>query len=149
MSNLPEPRPAPAAPAPRPTRERAPAPADDDNRYRAVQARLAHLAASVDDLSTELEDLRKRMKRNAARTNDLAGAIERAELDRRFVYKTGEVANALHAVTARVRLLNVAAQDVVSVAHNAKDTHRKLYQDLDTIRSGRRERTPKPGFFDR
>ncbi|MGK5497304.1 conjugal transfer protein TraB [Streptomyces sp. URMC 125] len=127
----------------------APAPADDDHRYKAVQSKLGKLGAVMDDLADDLEALRRGMQANAARAERVAGDIENADLDAKFVAVTNEVAVALGGAATQVTTLRATAQDVGAQTHQAKDTHATLYGALDDIRSNRSEKTPKPGFFAR
>ncbi|MCF3105406.1 conjugal transfer protein TraB [Streptomyces roseoverticillatus] len=127
----------------------APALADDDNRYKAVQAKLGKLTQALDDADDELEALRRAMKATAARAECVAGDIENADLDAKFVSVTDDVALALGGATAEVKALGDTAQEVATLAHQAKGTHAKLYGALDDIRSSRPEKTPRPGFFNR
>ncbi|MEU8550528.1 conjugal transfer protein TraB [Streptomyces roseoverticillatus] len=131
------------------TSSAAPALADDDNRYKAVQAKLGKLTQALDDADNELEELRRSMKATAARAQGVAGDIENADLDAKFVSVTDDVALALGGAVAEVKDLCTTAQEVATLAHQAKGTHAKLYGGLDDIRSNRREKTPRPGFFNR
>lgn len=115
----------------------APAPADDDNRYKAVQAKLDKLGTAMDDLARDLEALRRRMKANTARAERVADDIAGADLDATFVQLTNEVAAALGGAAAKVTRLGAAAQEVGAQTHQAKHTHSTLYGALDDIRSGR------------
>ncbi|MEW2426008.1 conjugal transfer protein TraB [Streptomyces nigra] len=123
------------------------APTDGDNRFRAVQHKLKTLGTAMTLSSNELEGLRRGMRTNAQRAEGLAAAIAHAELDKRFVEMTNQVALALGGAAVEVRKLHETAEDVSGQAHDARRTHARLYKGLDTIRSGRPERTPKPGFF--
>ncbi|MFE9912888.1 conjugal transfer protein TraB [Streptomyces clavifer] len=127
----------------------APAAADGDNRYKSVQLKLKKLAAAMDASSDELGALRRGMRANAERTEALAVDIANAHLDARFVELTNTVAVALGGAAHDVGKLHQSAQDVAASAHEAQRTHSTLYGALDDLRSGRRERTPKPGFFAR
>ncbi|MER5988859.1 conjugal transfer protein TraB [Streptomyces sp. NPDC001787] len=126
-----------------------PVPADDDNRYKAVQAKLARLSAAMDDAALELGFLRRDMKGNAADADRASSDIENAGLDAKFSVLTDDVAVALGLAARQVSHLDDSAQEVVTLAHQAKRTHADLYGALDDIRSNRREKTPKPGFFNR
>ncbi|MDG9687712.1 conjugal transfer protein TraB [Streptomyces sp. DH18] len=125
----------------------APAPADGDNRYKAVQAKLRRLGQALDDSTLELEGLRRSMQTNASRTEDAARDIENAGLDGKFVEMTNLVSVALGGAAIEVRLLHDTAQETADLTHETRRTHSQLYGALDDIRSNRRERTPKPGFF--
>ncbi|WP_331718434.1 conjugal transfer protein TraB [Streptomyces sp. NBC_00624] len=127
----------------------APAPADGDNRYKAVQTKLHKLGAALDDATLELEGLRRSMQSNASRSEDAARDIEAAELDAKFVEVTNLVSVALGGAAVEVRKMHGTAQETADLAHEAKRTHSKLYGALDDIRSNRREKTPRPAFFDR
>lgn len=127
----------------------APAPADGDNRYKAVQTKLHKLGAALDDATLELDGLRRSMQSNASRTEDAARDIDTAELDAKYVEVTNLVAVALGGAAVEVRKLHDTAQETTDLAHEAKRTHSKLYGALDDIRSNRREKTPRPGFFNR
>ncbi|MFJ3673694.1 conjugal transfer protein TraB [Streptomyces sp. NPDC090106] len=138
MSSDLEPRPAAAAPAP----------SDDDNRYKAVQAKLLRLGKTMDDATLELEGLYRSMKANSTRTEDVARDIANADLDVKFVELTNNVAVALGGAAVQVRRLADTAQETVDLTGQARQTHSRLYGALDDIRSNRREKTPRPGFFD-
>ncbi|MEU3464775.1 conjugal transfer protein TraB [Streptomyces sp. NPDC006733] len=138
MSDL-VPRPAAAAPAP----------ADGDNRYKAVQNKLSHLARAMDDSTLELESLQRSMQANAKHTENVARDIENAGLDGKFVEVTNLVTVALGGAAVQVRRLCDTAQETADLTHETKSTHCELYGALDDIRSNRREKTPRPGFFDR
>lgn len=123
------------------------APTDGDNRYKTVQHKLKTLSRAMDHAGDELQALLLGMKSNAQRAEDLAVAIANAELDPRFVEMTNQVSLALGGAAVEVRNLHETAQDVSGLAHDTQRTHQRLYQALDDLRSSRRERTPKPGFF--
>ncbi|MFD5728320.1 conjugal transfer protein TraB [Streptomyces sp. NPDC058368] len=120
---------------------------DGDNRYKAVQRKLKTLGSAMDLAGTELERLQWSMRMNAQRSEGLAVDIANAQLDRKFVEMTNQVSIALGGVAIEVRRLHETAQEVAGLAHETRRTHARLYELLDTIRSGRKERTPKPGFF--
>ncbi|WP_105973644.1 conjugal transfer protein TraB [Streptomyces geranii] len=127
----------------------APVPADADNRYKAVQTKLDKLGKAMDDAVLELEALRRDMKANATHTTGVADDIDNADLDPLFVFATNEVAVALGGAANEVKNLGATAGEVVDLTHQTKRTHSKLYGALDDIRSNRRAKTPRPGFFDR
>ncbi|GGU61013.1 conjugal transfer protein TraB [Streptomyces lavendofoliae] len=127
----------------------APAPADGDNRYKAVQAKLDKLGKAMDDAGLELESLLRSMQANAGDAGDMAQDIANAHLDPKFVALTNAVEAALVGAAREVRTLSDTAQETADLTHQTRRTHAKLYGALDDIRSGRRERTPKPGFFNR
>ncbi|MFF0087816.1 conjugal transfer protein TraB [Streptomyces canus] len=127
----------------------APAPADGDNRYKAVQAKLLKLGKAMDDATLELESLRRSMQANATRTEGVARHIANADLDVKFVELTNNVSLALGGAAIQVRKLHDTAQETVDLTYETKRTHSKLYGALDDIRSNRREKTPKPAFFNR
>ncbi|MFF7858987.1 conjugal transfer protein TraB [Streptomyces sp. NPDC007904] len=120
---------------------------DGSNKYKAVQQKLKTLGQAMDLASNELETLLRGMRQNAQRAEGLAVDIAHAELDRKFVEMTHQVAVALGGAAVEVKKLHATAQEVSGLATDARRTHARLYEGLDTIRSGRRERTPKPGFF--
>ncbi|MFJ3213826.1 conjugal transfer protein TraB [Streptomyces flaveolus] len=127
----------------------APAVADDDNRYKAVQAKLDKLGQAMSDATLELEALQRSMQANAKHTDGVATDIANAGLDPRFVALTAHVATALDGAARQVRTLADTAQETTDLTHQTRRTHAKLYGALDDIRSGRREKTPRPGFFNR
>lgn len=124
-------------------------PADDDNRYKAVQAKLKKLGKALDDAAVDLQSLRRSMHANASRTDDVATDIDNAGLDAKFVAMTANVAAALAGAARQVRRLHDTAQETADLTHKTQRTHSKLYGALDDIRSNRSEKTPKPGFFNR
>ncbi|GAA2500873.1 conjugal transfer protein TraB [Streptomyces thermolineatus] len=127
----------------------APVVADDDNRYKAVQAKLDKLGKAMDDAGLELEALQRSMHKNANDAGDMAQDITNAHLDPKFVALTNNVETALVGAAREVHMLWDIAQETADLAHETLRTHAKLYGALDDIRSNRREKTPKPGFFNR
>jgi DNA repair ATPase RecN len=134
--------------APRPSGA-APAVADGDNRYKAVQAKLDALGRALDDAGLGLEELMRSVKRNAKRAEDAARDVDNAELDPKFVELTSNVSVALGGAGVQVKKLHDTAQETADLTYETKRTHSKLYGALDDIRSNRREKTPRPGFFNR
>ncbi|MFD7001717.1 conjugal transfer protein TraB [Streptomyces mirabilis] len=122
-------------------------PTDGANHFKAVQQKLKKLNMAMDLASNELEALLRGMRTNAQRAEGLAVDIANAELDRRFIEMTNQVSVALGGAAVEVRKLHETAQEVSGLAHDARRTHARLYEGLDDIRSSRKERTPKPGFF--
>ncbi|MFJ3728535.1 conjugal transfer protein TraB [Streptomyces sp. NPDC090045] len=120
---------------------------DGDNRYKAVQHKLKTLGTAMTMASNELEALLRGMRMNAQRAEGLAVDIANAELDRKFIEMTNQVSVALGGAAVEVKKLYETAQEVSGLAHDTRRTHARLYEGLDTVRSGRPERTPKPGFF--
>lgn len=127
----------------------APAAADADNRYKAVQAKMRKLAAALDDATLELESLWRSMRANSVHTEGISRDITNAGLDRKFVDLTNNVAVALGGAAAQLNKLHDTAQETATLTHKTRRTHAKLYGALDDIRSNRRVKTPKPGFFNR
>ncbi|MFF1511869.1 conjugal transfer protein TraB [Streptomyces sp. NPDC058326] len=127
----------------------APAVADGDNRYKAVQAKLDALGRALDDAGLGLEELVRSVRRNAKRAEDVARDIDNAGLDAKFVELTSNVAVALGGAGVQVKKLSDTAQETAELTHQTRRTHARLYGALDDIRSGRREKTPRPGFFNR
>ncbi|MFF4249456.1 conjugal transfer protein TraB [Streptomyces sp. NPDC001822] len=127
----------------------APALSDGDNRYKSVQLALKKFAGALDSAADELAILHVRMAGNAERTETLAGHIAHADLDPKFVELTNTVSVALGGAAVDVKRLQQTVQDTASTAHEAQRSHLRMYERLDDVRSSRRERTPKPGFFER
>lgn len=127
----------------------APALADGDSRYKAVQAKLSKLSRAMDDAARRLEAVQRSMRKNASHAEGVAVDIAHAGLDPKFVGLTTNVADALGYASREVRTLAGVAQETADLAHQARRTHSTLYGGLDDIRSNRREKTPKPGFFNR
>ncbi|MGW5353406.1 conjugal transfer protein TraB [Streptomyces sp. NPDC004031] len=122
---------------------------DDDNHYKAVQAKLAALSRALDDAGLDLETLVVSVQANAKRAEDAARDIANAGLDPKFVELTSNVSVALGGAAVQARKLQDTTTETATAAHESRATHSKLYGALDDIRSNRRERTPKPGFFAR
>ncbi|MFB7030965.1 MULTISPECIES: conjugal transfer protein TraB [unclassified Streptomyces] len=119
----------------------------DDNSYKATQSKLKKLTKALDDVAVELEALRRREHTNAQKAGDAAEAIENAHLDPRFVDLTYAVATALGGAAVQVRHLVEDAADGSAHALKVQRSHARLYGRLDEVRSGRSEKTPKPGFL--
>lgn len=122
-------------------------PTDGDNRYKAVQAKLKALAKAMDSATGRLEGLQRRMQTNATRAYELAVDIANAQLDSTHIEMTNVVSVALGGAAVQTQRLHQTAQEVSELADETQRGHARLYEGLDEIRSGRRERTPKPGFF--
>ncbi|MEW2134619.1 conjugal transfer protein TraB [Streptomyces sp. NPDC005435] len=127
----------------------APAVADGDNRYKAVQAKLDALGRALDDAGLGLEELMLSIRKNAKRAEDAACDVANADLDPKFVELTSNVGVALGGAGVQVGKLHDTAQETADLTYETKRTHSKLYGALDDIRSNRREKTPRPGFFNR
>ncbi|MYV42999.1 conjugal transfer protein TraB [Streptomyces sp. SID1328] len=138
MSSDLTPRPSSAVPA-----------AADDNRYKAVQTKLDALGRALDDAGLGLEELMRSIKKNAKRAEDAARDVDNADLDPKFVELTSNVGVALGGAWVQVKKLHDTAQETADFTYETKHTHSKLYGALDDIRSNRREKTPRPGFFNR
>ncbi|MDT0493662.1 conjugal transfer protein TraB [Streptomyces griseus] len=136
-----------STPAPRPRPGTFAAPTDGDHRYKSIQRKLKTLATAMDMASDELQQLGHNMRMNASRTENLAADIAHAELDVKFVEMTNQVSIALGGAAVEVKHLHETAHEVSVQATGAQRTHARLYEGLDTVRSSRPERTPKPGFF--
>ncbi|MFI7246383.1 conjugal transfer protein TraB [Streptomyces qinglanensis] len=132
-----------------PRRGTAAVPADNDNRYKAIQAKLDKFGKALEDATRDLERLRNSMHANAAHADSVATDIENAELDPKFVSLTANVASALGGAAHELRTLADTAQETTDLTHQTRRTHAKLYGALDEVRSNRREKTAKPGFFAR
>ncbi|WP_328541081.1 conjugal transfer protein TraB [Streptomyces sp. NBC_00344] len=130
-----------------PQQGKAAAPTDGDNRYKAVQHKLKTIGRAMDSATAELEGLQRGMRTNADRAYVLAESIANAELDKKFVEITNSVSLALGGAAVEARKLHATAEEVAGFAHETARTHSKLYDGLDQVRSSRKERTPKPGFF--
>ncbi|MGW6016339.1 conjugal transfer protein TraB [Streptomyces sp. NPDC055210] len=126
-----------------------PAPADGDNRYKAVQRKLLDLSRAMDDAAFDLSMLRHVMRANARVTEDTARDIADAGLDVKFVELTNLVAVSLGGAAVEVAKLHDSAQETADLTHETQRSHAKLYGALDDIRSNRREKTPRPAFFNR
>lgn len=138
MSNTPAPYTGAQAPA-----------TDGDNRYKSVQLKLKMFAQTMDQAVTDLAFLHMRMKTNAGRSEQLAAGIANADLDPAFVAMQNAMSIALGGAEVAARKVTESAREVHGLAEETRGTHSRLYQGLDDIRSSRRWRTPKPGFFAR
>ncbi|MFP8887821.1 conjugal transfer protein TraB [Streptomyces mangrovi] len=123
------------------------APTDGDNRYKAVQHKLKTLGTAMEEATAELEALQRSMRAGADRAESLAVDIAGAGLDPKFVELTHQVAVALGGAATEARRLDESAREVSTLTSEARRTHARLYSALDDVRSGRPEKTPKPGFF--
>ncbi|MFE7934329.1 hypothetical protein ACFU6S_37570 [Streptomyces sp. NPDC057456] len=130
-----------------PVREVPVAATDGDNRYKAVQQKLTALVRTLDSSLLDLVQLHLRMKTNATRSEDAARAIAAADVDPTFVEMQNAVSLALGGAQIAARKLGESGSEVSRLAQEARTMHARLYEGLDDIRSSRRERTPKPGFF--
>ncbi|MER5950192.1 conjugal transfer protein TraB [Streptomyces sp. NPDC001904] len=124
------------------------APTDSDNRYKAVQHKLTALATSLDGAAERLHRLQRKMHTDAQTSEGLARDIDHAEVDKKFVEIQNAVSTALGGAAIDARHLATTVADTSADAWEAKTTHARLYEALDHVRSGRAERTPRPGFFE-
>jgi DNA repair ATPase RecN len=122
-------------------------PTDGDNRYKAVQHRLKTLHRALDSVGNDLQALLRNMRANAQRAEGLAVDIANAELDRTHIELTNQVAVALGGAATQLRNLHETTMETSGLTVDTQRTHARLYEALDNIRSGRKERTPKPGFL--
>ena len=145
----PAPGPAPASnlPVPRSGSGTAPAATDGDNRYKAVQQKLKALAGALDGAVDRLGRLNRQTRSDADRAKSLATKIANADLDPIFVEMTNAVSLALGGASTEVNRLVQTAQGVALLAEETRVGHAKYYAALDEVRTGRKFRTPKPGFF--
>jgi len=127
--------------------EAAPVRADSGNQYKALQDKLRRLVQAMNSVSGELEALLQRTRDNARRAGQAADQIARAGLDAKYPELTRAVSDALTGADVQVRRLNEMAAQVGSATSEVRATHARLYQQLDNVRSGRKEATPVPGFF--
>ncbi|MFD5398576.1 conjugal transfer protein TraB [Streptomyces sp. NPDC127097] len=121
----------------------------DDNRFKAVQSKLGRLAKALDDATVELEILHRSMQGNANHTDGVATDVENADLDGKFVGLTSNVATALVGAARSVKTLTDTTCETADLTYKTRRAHARLYGRLDDIRSNRREKTPRAGFFDR
>jgi DNA-binding transcriptional MerR regulator len=126
-----------------------PLPPDGDNRYKALQAKLKKFARALEDAGVDLDSVRRSMKNNADHTDKVATDIAHSDFDEKYVMATERVATALGSAAKEVGLLAEDARETADLSHEARRTHRKRYGPLDEVRSGRKEKTPKPGVFAR
>ncbi|MFE5560281.1 conjugal transfer protein TraB [Streptomyces sp. NPDC056544] len=119
-----------------------------DNSYKAVQEKLGRLAGKMDDAGTELDALRRRIRSNANKADQVGTDIANAGLDRRYIEVMNLLVTALGAAATQALALQKSATEVCDLAHRTRNTHQKLYGGLDEVRSNRNVATPKPGFFD-
>ncbi|MYW06035.1 conjugal transfer protein TraB [Streptomyces sp. SID3343] len=115
--------------------------------YRELQKNLSTLERSMNRVTGDIEQLMRRTVATAAEAADLADAIEHAGLDGAHVELTRLVEEALRSAAPAVNALDDAAGDVTQGTRTTRAAHQALYGVLDEIRTTRRERTPKPGFF--
>lgn len=129
-----------------PRQSKTPAKAGGENRYKAIQAKLAKFGKSLDDAMAELAADRQAMKTNGSRAQDTALAIAHADLDKKFVHLTNTVSAALGGAVIQGRNVHEATQEASGLTHAAKKRHAHLYGRLDEVRE-RPESTPRPGFW--
>ncbi|WP_172387701.1 conjugal transfer protein TraB [Streptomyces sp. MNP-20] len=122
-------------------------PTDSDHRYKAIQHQLGALARALDGCEERLQQLKRRKNTNAGRSEQLAADIAHADLGEQHVERQNLVSVALDGASVEVSMLADMAGDLAADAEAARRRHAELYEDLDTIRSGRPDKTPKPGFF--
>lgn len=118
-----------------------------DNSYKSVQDKMGRLARKMDDAGTELEALRRRIRSNANKADQVGTDIANAGLDRRYIEVMNLLVTALGAAATQALALQKSAAEVCDLAHRTRNTHQKLYGGLDEVRSNRNVATPKPGFF--
>ncbi|EDY49045.1 hypothetical protein [Streptomyces clavuligerus] len=115
--------------------------------YQAFQQALRNVDRELSTMADDLAVVERAMRRDAQAVEGTAEAIARAGLDDRFVRMTQEVAILLGGTARGLGLFQQAAQEAADDTAATARLHTSLYGRLDEIRSGRKEKTPKPGFF--
>lgn len=121
---------------------------DGENGFNGLQRKLDALTMILDAAHGDLEYLVERASTNANTASAKAVLLEAADGDPRYVEMTGDVATALVGATkAAVGLRDFGGEMAAKAATTAR-THQQKYDGLHDVRSRRRTKTPKPGFFD-
>ncbi|MFJ8800950.1 conjugal transfer protein TraB [Streptomyces sp. NPDC102487] len=132
-----------------PAKSSAPASAGGDSNYNRLQQRLKGFAEDMDMAKTLLDQLSTRIRMNASRAHDVASKAADTEFDKQPVALASAVSVALGGMGVDVKRLTEQASKVFAKAADAQTTHQRLYESLHHVRSRRKERTPKPGAFNR
>ncbi|PRH77774.1 hypothetical protein C6N75_18490 [Streptomyces solincola] len=115
--------------------------------YADLQRVLLHVQAAMDDLSDDMALLRRIMANTAVRVDQVADAIADADVDQQFVGLTQQVAEALGSAVHHTRNLSEAGGEAAAQTAATRRMHASMYGALDQVRTGRKHKTPKPGFF--
>ncbi|MGW3200002.1 conjugal transfer protein TraB [Streptomyces sp. NPDC001118] len=119
-----------------------------ENDYAGVQRKLRAFAQALDEARETLAGIQRRMKTDAYLAMTTGGELAEADGDPRYVAMTSNVSVQLGGAAVQVRATMNAAESTATRARAAAAVHRAKYGRLDSIRRGRRTKTPKPGFFE-
>ena len=120
----------------------------DHNNYRAVQRKLHLFTQAMDAAGNELSVVVRRMYQHSRTVSVTADQLSDAHGDEKYVDLTNLVAQALTEAAAATARTRNAAMEAAEASKAAKDSHHDKYAALDGVRSTRRTRTPKPGFWE-
>ncbi|MFH8736850.1 conjugal transfer protein TraB [Streptomyces sp. NPDC017964] len=126
-----------------------PAPTDGDNKYKSGQHKLKLLATALDGALERLQRLQRNVSTDAGTSEGLARDIAHAEFDKKFIEAQNAVSVPLGGAVIDARNLAAKTRETAADAWAARSLHALRYGPLDAVRSGRPERTPKPGVFER
>ncbi|RZD62889.1 conjugal transfer protein TraB [Streptomyces albidoflavus] len=115
--------------------------------YSSVQRQLRILAKDMDNAAEDLAVMRRSMKADAGYATITAQELGEADGSDHYVELTVEVSSQLDEAVTEVRAVQGAAEDGASAARAAARVHRRKYSELHEIRTARKGKTPKPGFF--
>ncbi|MFB7900639.1 hypothetical protein ACFC1B_30535 [Streptomyces xiamenensis] len=123
-------------------------PVDLDSRtYESLQRLLGALYRLLTEGEPEVERIRQATKDLADRAVQLAIDIDNADLESSHVTLTENTGLDLMDAHRAMKLMSGVARELATEAYEVKVRHEQLYSALHEVRKGRREKTPKPGFF--
>lgn len=120
---------------------------DNDYTYRGVQAKLRRFEQAMDFAATVLDTRRSRMRANADKAHTLADQIHAEDLDAKFVGLTAQAGDDLSGADRDLSALCEFVEQAGEEARAIRRDHQRLYGPLDEVRSGRKVKTPTPGFL--
>ncbi|MDX3232521.1 conjugal transfer protein TraB [Streptomyces sp. ME19-01-6] len=132
-----------------PAKKNTPEPAGGTSKYDRLQQRLKGFAADMEQSKILLEQLAKRIDANATHAKGVASRAAATEFDEKPVGLASAVSVALGGTGVDAKKLTQMAAKLAGKADATQRTHQRLYEPLHKVRSQRRERTPKPGAFNR
>ncbi|WP_369265807.1 hypothetical protein [Streptomyces harbinensis] len=125
-----------------------PQPVDINSRtYESVQRLLGELHRLLTEGEPEVERIRQATKDLADRAVQLAVKIDNADLESSHVNLTEDTSLDLMDAHRAMKLLSGVSKQLATEANEVRVRHQQLYSALHEVRKGRREKTPKPGFF--
>lgn len=120
----------------------------ESNDYASLQRKLRLFAAAMDAGCEALAKVQLDMKLKASLASVRAQQLDDADGDEKYVDLTSSVSTMLSGAAVATQRTRAAGEEAARAARHAAAAHRAKYGGLHGIRSSRKTKTPKPGFFE-